>query len=289
MNFLFAKLNHHLLGFPSPPSGNTLASSRTASSWRTCDMYWRRVSASWRSRGGSYIYILWWAGVGQRLRTLETDGTDLIQGPRRVAGNGKVEIERQVHDILGRLPNALVGLDLAEAVADEPDAVDEQAVGRAADLKVAEEGVGSEQRQHFVQDVVAGRVRVGRLGGRRQRRIRERKRVCRAARLRPERQQWEVADQPRRVWVLVEDGIVSLLGRVFRARLLAAGQATWAPPTPGAGGRGGTVQCAAPGHRRKAYRHCEQSYLANERAEEEEDPKLERCRQSRLIPSGASS
>ena len=54
INFLFAKLNHHLLGL-SLPSSYILASSLDASSCRTWDRYWRSVSASWREVGGLNI------------------------------------------------------------------------------------------------------------------------------------------------------------------------------------------------------------------------------------------
>jgi len=57
INFLFVKLNHHLLGLPSPPSSYILASNLVASSCRTWARYCRRTSASWRSRGGSNIYL----------------------------------------------------------------------------------------------------------------------------------------------------------------------------------------------------------------------------------------
>ena len=95
-----------------------------------------------------------------------------------------------------------------EAVAEEPDSVDEQPVGGALDLKVAEEGVCAEQADYFVEDVVAFAVRVGRLVGRR---------GCWwqcvgwAAGFRAQRQQREVANQARRVRVAVEDGVVGLL------------------------------------------------------------------------------
>lgn len=55
INFLLVKLNHHLLGLPSPPSSYTRASNLVASSCRTWDMYCRRISESCLSRGGSYI------------------------------------------------------------------------------------------------------------------------------------------------------------------------------------------------------------------------------------------
>lgn len=55
MNFLLVKLNHHLLGLPSPPSSYTLANNLFASSCRTWARYCRNCSASCRSLGGSYI------------------------------------------------------------------------------------------------------------------------------------------------------------------------------------------------------------------------------------------
>ena len=57
INFLFVKLNHHLLGLPSPPSSYILASNLVASSCRTWARYCRRTSESWRSRGGSNICL----------------------------------------------------------------------------------------------------------------------------------------------------------------------------------------------------------------------------------------
>lgn len=137
--------------------------------------------------------------------------THLVQRPARVAGNGKVEVQRQVQHILRRLLDRGRGLDLAEAVAEEPDAVDEQAVGGALDLEVAEEGVGAEEGEDLVEDVVALRVRVGRLvGGEGD----ERERVGRAAGLGPQREEGEVADEARGVGVVVEDGVVGLRGCV---------------------------------------------------------------------------
>lgn len=165
MNFLLVKLSHHLLGRPSPPSSNTRASSRTASSWRTWDMYWRRSSASCLSRGASYIWARHRQYHGGRTGSFQEGAAYLVQGPPRVAGDGKVGVQRQVHDILPRAPRVGARLDLAQAVADEPDAVHEQAVRGALDLKVAEEGVGAEQRQHLVEYVVRVAVRVGRLVG----------------------------------------------------------------------------------------------------------------------------
>jgi len=48
--------------------------------------------------------------------------------------------------------------NLAEAVADEEDEVDEDAVGLALDLEVAEERVGAEEGEALVDDVRLGRV-----------------------------------------------------------------------------------------------------------------------------------
>jgi hypothetical protein len=89
--------------------------------------------------------------------------THLIQRPGRIAGQRKVRVERDVHDVLGGIAHSRRRLDLGEAVADEPDAVDEQAVCGALDLEVAEEGVGAEEGEDLVEDVVALAVRVGGL------------------------------------------------------------------------------------------------------------------------------
>lgn len=99
-------------------------------------------------------------------------------------------------------------LDLGQAVAEEPDTVDEESVGGALYLKVAEEGVCAEERQHLVEDVVALAVRVGGLGGR-QGGV-EGEGVGRAAGLGAQREEREVADEAGRVRVLVEDGVVGL-------------------------------------------------------------------------------
>jgi hypothetical protein len=135
----------------------------------------------------------------------------LVQRPRRVAGQRKIQIQRQVLHLLGRLAQGRVGLDLGQAVGHEPDAVHQQPVGGALDLKVAEEGVSAEQRQHLVQDVVALRVGVRRLVGG-EGLVRERERVDGAADLGAEREEREVADQPGGWLGGVEDGVVGLGG-----------------------------------------------------------------------------
>lgn len=102
-----------------------------------------------------------------------------------------------------------MGADLAEALADEEDAVDEQAVGGALDLEVAEEGVGAEEREHLVEDVVRLGVRVRALAGW-DRRAGLRQHVRWAPGLGAEGQQGEVADETRDVGVVVEHGVVGL-------------------------------------------------------------------------------
>lgn len=51
-----------------------------------------------------------------------------------------------------------MGGELLQTVGEEEDAVDEEAVGRALDLEVAEEGVGAEEGEGFVDGVIGGRV-----------------------------------------------------------------------------------------------------------------------------------
>ena len=135
--------------------------------------------------------------------------TNLVQRPTRITRKSKVHVEREVHDILGRVAHPGIRSDLGQTVADEPDAVDEQPVGVALDLEVAEEGVGAEEREHLVQDVVAVRVGVGRLA-RGEGRVREGERVDGAADLGAQREEREVADQPGGWLGGVEDGVVGL-------------------------------------------------------------------------------
>ena len=92
--------------------------------------------------------------------------THLVQRPPRIAGNGKVVVQGEVHDILLCRPRVRPGLDLAQTLAHEPDAVYQQPVGGALDLKVAEEGIGAEEGEDLVEDVVALVIGVGRLVGR---------------------------------------------------------------------------------------------------------------------------
>lgn len=48
------------------------------------------------------------------------------------------------------IPQAHTGFDPAQAIRDEEDAVDEDTVGGALDLEVAEEGVGAEEGYRLV-------------------------------------------------------------------------------------------------------------------------------------------
>ena len=61
MNFLFAKLNHHLLGpaglTPPLPSSNNLTSNRIANSCLTCPRYALNTSLSFRSRAPSNAWF----------------------------------------------------------------------------------------------------------------------------------------------------------------------------------------------------------------------------------------
>lgn len=98
-------------------------------------------------------------------RRISKATTYLVQGPARVARKRKVHIQRQVHNLLLRVPGRSPWLNLPQAVAHEPDAVHEQPVRRPLDLKVAEEGVRPEQREHLIENVVGLAVRVGRLSG----------------------------------------------------------------------------------------------------------------------------
>lgn len=133
----------------------------------------------------------------------------LVQWPTWITRDGKVRVERQVRDILGGLPHVGGGFDFGEAVADEPDAVDEQAVGGALDLEVAEEGVGAEQGEDLVEDVVGLGLGVGGLVGG-EGRVGEGQGVGRPAGLGAQRQEGEVADESGGVGVGVEDGVVGL-------------------------------------------------------------------------------
>lgn len=136
--------------------------------------------------------------------------TYLIKWEGRITRNGEVGIECQVRDILSSRPYVGRGLDLGQALGDEQDAVDEQAVGGTLDLEVAEEGVGAEEGEDLIEGVVAVGLGVGGLVGG-QRRVGQWKGVGRAASLGPQREEGEVADQPWDVGVGVEYGVIGLL------------------------------------------------------------------------------
>lgn len=114
-----------------------------------------------------------------------------------------MEIQRQIHHILLGILDRGSWLDFVQAVAEEPDAIDEQPVGMPLDFKIAEECVCAEQRDDLVENIVAFAIRVGRLVGR-QRLRRLGQRVGGAADLCAQRQDWDVSNQPG-IGVRVED------------------------------------------------------------------------------------
>jgi hypothetical protein len=54
-----------------------------------------------------------------------------------------------------------VRADLGQAIADEPDSIDEQTIGGTLDLKVSEECVGTEEGEDLIKNIVAVAVGVG--------------------------------------------------------------------------------------------------------------------------------
>ena len=134
----------------------------------------------------------------------------LIQGKPGLTRQTKV-FERVVDQRLLRGARVHVRLHLGQAVGEEEDAVDQVAVGGALDLEVAEEGVGAEEGEGLVEDVVGLAVRVdvvgvagGGQGG---------EGVGGAAGLGAEREEGKVAYQLGRVGVVEEDGVVGLWGK----------------------------------------------------------------------------
>lgn len=135
--------------------------------------------------------------------------TNLVERPCRVSRNSKVKVKRQVQNILLSITQRSLGSDLCQTIADKPDSIHEQTVGRTLDLKVAEECVGAEEGEDLVEDIVALTVGVGRLVGR-QRRRGVGEGVGRASGLGTEREEREVADYAGDVGIIVENGVVCL-------------------------------------------------------------------------------
>ena len=78
-----------------------------------------------------------------------------VEGEVGVAGDGEV-VDGEGVEHLCRLQLARHGLGctkLCEAVGNKEDEDDEEAIGRALDLEVAEEGVGTEEVKGLVDDV----------------------------------------------------------------------------------------------------------------------------------------
>ena len=87
--------------------------------------------------------------------------TYLVQWPSRVSRESKMQIQRQIHHILLRILDGRVGLNFVQAVAEEPNAIDEQSIRMALDLKVSEKGVCAEQRDDLVKNIVALAIGIG--------------------------------------------------------------------------------------------------------------------------------
>ena len=68
-----------------------------------------------------------------------------------------------------RIPGSHRRLDLAETLADEERSINKHPIGRAVDLKVAEQHVGPEERQDLIDAIVGlvlgGHINVGGIGG----------------------------------------------------------------------------------------------------------------------------
>lgn len=94
-----------------------------------------------------------------RLLTVPRRLKRLVQRKPGLTGDGKL-FERAIDECL--FGGARVGgrFDFGEAVGDKEDTVDEEAVGGAFDFEVAEESVGAEEGEDFVEDVVGFGVRV---------------------------------------------------------------------------------------------------------------------------------
>lgn len=106
--------------------------------------YARRLSASWRSRGGSKA---WFRGKDTSPGMAKLSRAALIRAyPIRMS------VIAPMHDAttacsvyLLSLPGTHRRLDLAETLADEERSINEHAVGGAIDLKVAEQHICPEE------------------------------------------------------------------------------------------------------------------------------------------------
>jgi hypothetical protein len=116
----------------------------------------------------------------------------LVERKTGLAGQTEL-LEREVCEefLGGRGVGIALRREFLQALGEEEDPVDEQAVGRAFDLKVAEEGVGAEEGEDFVEDVVGFGVWVD--VERRDRGWERGQRVGGAARFGPQREEGEVA------------------------------------------------------------------------------------------------
>lgn len=86
---------------------------------------------------------------------------ELVEGEADIAGQAKVVDGQGGEEALGLAEQG--GLcEFGETVGDVEDAVDQEAVGGALDLKVAEEGVCAEEVKDLVEDIIVGCRGVGR-------------------------------------------------------------------------------------------------------------------------------
>ena len=77
----------------------------------------------------------------------------LVQREPRFSRNRKL-LQSAIDERLLGCAGIGIGFYFGQAVGDKEDAVDEESVGRAFDLEVAEKRVGAEQRENLVKDVV---------------------------------------------------------------------------------------------------------------------------------------
>jgi hypothetical protein len=87
--------------------------------------------------------------------------THLVKRPSWVARNSKVKVKCQVVHILLSITQGSSRADLGQTITDKPDSIHKQTVGRALDLKVAEECVGAEESENLIENIVAVAVRIG--------------------------------------------------------------------------------------------------------------------------------
>lgn len=130
--------------------------------------YARRLSASWRSRGGSKA---WFKGKDTSPGMAKLSRAALIKAYaiRMSVIAPTCDGTRACSVYLLGIPGSHRRLDLAETIANEERSINKHPVGRAVDLKVAEQHIGPEKRQDLIDAIVGlvlgGHVNVGGVGG----------------------------------------------------------------------------------------------------------------------------